>query len=203
MPSTSSYPGAIDSFENPPTTLGGPPTHEDVHRHLADAAFKLETELGTNPSGTHTTVASRFTAIENLINADWQTMTPIVTAGGSTVPMASATMNYLKVGRIGMIQMNGVFDPDSTAWPTSGAFVIDLPTGWVARSYGGTMVGRLQIGGRWRPLYVEVGGGNIVLFRYNHNTSTDGNETHLSAYYPNLGFVTGDAIRFGGSFPLN
>ena len=60
------YPGAIDSLTNP--SAGDAltsPSHSAQHANANDAIEAIETELGTTPSGSESTVAARLTAIEN------------------------------------------------------------------------------------------------------------------------------------------
>lgn len=60
----SDYPGGIDSPLSPDTNLSGTPDHDELHLYHNDALVKLMTELGTNPSGSESTVAARFAAAE-------------------------------------------------------------------------------------------------------------------------------------------
>lgn len=65
----SSYPNALDSFINPQPhdrqgdEVGGR-THSEMHSDANDAIEAIEAELGTNPSGSHATVAARLDAVE-------------------------------------------------------------------------------------------------------------------------------------------
>lgn len=43
------YPGALDVFDAPGSTLAGPPTHESLHTALNDAVAAIQAVLGTNP----------------------------------------------------------------------------------------------------------------------------------------------------------
>ena len=60
-----SYPGGQDSFQraNPNDPLNGP-SHAGQHDNAYDAIEAIETELGTNPSGSDATVVARLAAIE-------------------------------------------------------------------------------------------------------------------------------------------
>ena len=66
----STYPGGLDSFDTIASdkktsdAVGGR-THRQMHNDLGDAIEAIETELGTTPSGSESTVAARLTAIEN------------------------------------------------------------------------------------------------------------------------------------------
>jgi hypothetical protein len=57
------YPGALDSWSNPtastPENAAGY-EHDLAHSHVFDAVEAIETELGTNPSGTYSTVTERL-----------------------------------------------------------------------------------------------------------------------------------------------
>lgn len=65
----SNYPGSLDSFDTIASdkktsdAVGGR-THRAMHNDLGDAIESVQTELGTNPSGSDATVAARLTAIE-------------------------------------------------------------------------------------------------------------------------------------------
>lgn len=57
----SAYPGALDSFTNPTSTDGmNSPSHSDQHADANDAIEAIQAELGTNPSGSYTTVKDRL-----------------------------------------------------------------------------------------------------------------------------------------------
>ena len=66
----SNYPGSLDSFDTIASdkktsdAVGGR-THRQMHNDLGDAIESVQTELGTNPSGSESTVAARLTAIED------------------------------------------------------------------------------------------------------------------------------------------
>ena len=65
----SNYPGSLDSFDTIASdkktsdAVGGR-THRQMHNDLGDAIEAVQTELGTNPSGSHDTVKDRLEAIE-------------------------------------------------------------------------------------------------------------------------------------------
>lgn len=60
------YPGALDSLTNPAAGDAlTSPSHSAQHANANDAIEAIETELGTTPSGSETTVAARLTAIES------------------------------------------------------------------------------------------------------------------------------------------
>jgi hypothetical protein len=71
----SNYPGSLDSFDTIASdkktsdSVGGR-THRDMHNDLGDAIEAIETELGTDPSGSSATVKARFEVIEA---NDWVT----------------------------------------------------------------------------------------------------------------------------------
>lgn len=66
-----SYPGGLDSFTNPsgtdPLNTAGAKLHSTQHANANDAIEAIEAELGTNPSGSESTVADRLTTIEGSI----------------------------------------------------------------------------------------------------------------------------------------
>ena len=65
----SNYPGSLDSFDTIASdkktsdAVGGR-THRQMHNDLGDAIEAVQSELGTNPSGSDATVAARLSAIE-------------------------------------------------------------------------------------------------------------------------------------------
>ena len=76
------YPGGIDSLTNP--SPGGAltsPSHAGQHTDANDAIEAIETELGTNPSGTFTTVA----AAVGLLRSGTGSPEGVVTAGVGTI----------------------------------------------------------------------------------------------------------------------
>lgn len=61
--SPSTYPGTLDSFNTSHVT--GEVIAASTDNDQADAINKVEAELGTNPSGSESTVAARFTSVES------------------------------------------------------------------------------------------------------------------------------------------
>jgi hypothetical protein len=70
----SNYPGAIDSYSTKVNNI------DDVDashvNNLQDAVVAIETELGTNPSGSNATVAARFSSIETQLAGLGSDLTP-------------------------------------------------------------------------------------------------------------------------------
>jgi hypothetical protein len=62
---SSSYPGSLDAFATNRTS--GQTIQASTDNDHSDAINKIEAELGVNPSGSESTVAARFTAVEDLI----------------------------------------------------------------------------------------------------------------------------------------
>ena len=61
-----SYPGALDDFADPtPTSRQNAPSHAGQHKNVNDAIEAVEGELGTDPSGTESTVKARLEKIED------------------------------------------------------------------------------------------------------------------------------------------
>ena len=61
-----SYPGALDDFADPtPTSRQNAPSHAGQHKNVNDAIEAVEAELGTDPSGTESTVKARLEKIED------------------------------------------------------------------------------------------------------------------------------------------
>lgn len=60
------YPGAIDTYTNPLSSEPmNAPSHAGQHANANDAVEAIETELGTDPSGSAATVAARLDGIED------------------------------------------------------------------------------------------------------------------------------------------
>ena len=60
------YPGAIDTYTNPLSSEPmNAPSHAGQHANANDAVEAIETELGTNPSGSAATVKARLDGIED------------------------------------------------------------------------------------------------------------------------------------------
>lgn len=69
MAGTSVYPGALDNWAtNKTNATFHTNDHPQHHNDLADSVNKVEAELGVNPSGPESTVAARFTAIDDTLN---------------------------------------------------------------------------------------------------------------------------------------
>lgn len=64
----SQFPTGLDSFETDHENLVGEPVDAADINDLADAANKIEAELGINPSGTQATVKARFDQIQSTAN---------------------------------------------------------------------------------------------------------------------------------------
>jgi len=61
-----SYPGALDDFADPtPTSRQNAPSHAGQHKNVNDAIEAVEAALGTDPSGTESTVKARLEKIED------------------------------------------------------------------------------------------------------------------------------------------
>ncbi len=93
----SNYPGSLDSFDTIASdkktsdSVGGR-THRDMHNDLGDAIESVQTELGTNPSGSYATVKARFEAIEG------STLPQVDAKGDLIVGTADNTYDNLGVG---------------------------------------------------------------------------------------------------------
>jgi hypothetical protein len=82
-----SYPGAIWAGHTAPATLAGPPTHEDMHEDVSDEIVAVQTELGTNPSGSEASVAARFANMNTDVYVTGGSVTNTTDASGLyTVP---------------------------------------------------------------------------------------------------------------------
>lgn len=61
----SKYPAALDNLPtNRTDTTPLTTTHPSDHNNAADAVNKIESELGTNPSGSYATLAARLDALQ-------------------------------------------------------------------------------------------------------------------------------------------
>jgi hypothetical protein len=93
----SNYPGSLDSFDTIASdkktsdAVGGR-THRAMHNDLGDAIESVQTELGTNPSGSYATVKARFEAIEG------STLPQVDAKGDLIVGTADNTYDNLGVG---------------------------------------------------------------------------------------------------------
>lgn len=86
------YPGSIDSITRPLTSNPmNSPSHTQVHDDVADAVEAIETELGTNPSGTYSTVGGRLDKIVNL-HRSYNGTRPLYGIPGSQVLSVSANV---------------------------------------------------------------------------------------------------------------
>ena len=101
----SNYPGSLDSFDTIASdkktsdSVGGR-THRQMHNDLGDAIESVQTELGTNPSGSDATVAARLSAIEAGTNLATGAVTSAKIADGTIVNddiNASAAIDRSKI----------------------------------------------------------------------------------------------------------
>ena len=87
---TTSYPGAIDAFNNPDNSAGDDldtpgVLHDEQHANANDAIEAIETELGTNPSGASATVKARIEAGETATAAAQATADAALPKAGGTM----------------------------------------------------------------------------------------------------------------------
>lgn len=77
---STNYPGALDTTtqlkDNAVDATTMATTHAGAHNNLSDAVIAVETELGTNPSGTYSTVAANLLDAVVKTPAGAQTITP-------------------------------------------------------------------------------------------------------------------------------
>ncbi len=112
------YPAGLDTF---PRVTGdtamsvgvGGETHSELHNGLAAAIEKIETELGTNPSGAYATVAARFDARDAILGTGIEGNAATLAArlaaadqAGNRLPIAAATWSAGTTG--GWTASNGV-----------------------------------------------------------------------------------------------
>ena len=97
-----SYPGGQDSFQraNPNDPLNGP-SHAGQHDNAYDAIEAIETELGTNPSGSDATVAARLSAIEAGTNLATGAVTSAKIADGTITSTDVAASTFAAFGTVG------------------------------------------------------------------------------------------------------
>jgi len=96
-----SYPAGIDNFTNPTSTdtLNSETVpHSAQHTNANDAIEAIETELGTNPKGSKTTVKARLddvdTAITNRVSTTLTISTSDPLAGGGDLS-ANRTLTFI------------------------------------------------------------------------------------------------------------
>ena len=132
----SNYPGSLDSFDTIASdkktsdSVGGR-THRDMHNDLGDAIESVQTELGTNPSGSDATVAARLTAIEAGTNLATGAVTSAKIADGTIVNddiNASAAIARSKISGLPTSSTDNTvarFDSTAGAIQTSGVVIDD------------------------------------------------------------------------------
>ena len=126
------YPGSIDSLTNP--SAGDAltsPSHSAQHANANDAIESVQTELGTNPSGSDATVAARLTAIEAGTNLATGAVTSAKIADGTIVNddiNASAAIARSKISGLPTSSTDNTvarFDSTAGAIQTSGVVIDD------------------------------------------------------------------------------
>ena len=132
----SNYPGSLDSFDTIASdkktsdSVGGR-THRDMHNDLGDAIESVQTELGTNPSGSDATVAARLSAIEAGTNLATGAVTSAKIADGTIVNddiNASAAIARSKISGLPTSSTDNTvarFDSTAGAIQTSGVVIDD------------------------------------------------------------------------------
>ena len=102
----SNYPGSLDSFDTIASdkktsdAVGGR-THRAMHNDLGDAIESVQTELGTNPSGSDATVAARLSAIEAGTNLATGAVTSAKIADGTITATDVAASTFAAFGTVG------------------------------------------------------------------------------------------------------
>ncbi|MEK9646906.1 MAG: hypothetical protein VW547_15320, partial [Alphaproteobacteria bacterium] len=118
----SNYPGSLDTFDTIASdkktsdSVGGR-THRDMHNDLGDAIESVQTELGTNPSGSYATVKARFEAIEG------STLPQVDAKGDLIVGTADNTYDNLGVGTNDTVLLAASGETKGVKWaqvPTAG-----------------------------------------------------------------------------------
>jgi hypothetical protein len=132
----SNYPGSLDSFDTIASdkktsdSVGGR-THRQMHNDLGDAIESVQTELGTNPSGSDATVAARLSAIEAGTNLATGAVTSAKIADGTIVNddiNASAAIARSKISGLPTSSTDNTvarFDSTAGAIQTSGVVIDD------------------------------------------------------------------------------
>ena len=132
----SNYPGSLDSFDTIASdkktsdAVGGR-THRQMHNDLGDAIESVQTELGTNPSGSDATVAARLSAIEAGTNLATGAVTSAKIADGTIVNddiNASAAIARSKISGLPTSSTDNTvarFDSTAGAIQTSGVVIDD------------------------------------------------------------------------------
>jgi hypothetical protein len=120
-----SYPGSIWAGHSAPATLAGPPTHETMHEDVSGEIVAMQTELGTNPSGSLASVAVRLDGYE----AAWTTYTPALTATTTSPTLgtgSAAAGRYIRIGKTVHFFASITFGSSGVA-AGSGTYQVSLP----------------------------------------------------------------------------
>lgn len=101
---STNYPGSLDNtsdlINNATDATVTATTHAQAHNNVADSIIAVETELGVNPSGTYTDVASFLAALQSGTVKLAPTATQIITPTGDTVALVVKLQNALNVSNL-------------------------------------------------------------------------------------------------------
>jgi len=94
-----SYPGGLDSYTRPsPTDPLNSPSHSGVHDNVYDAIEAIETELGTNPSSSFSTVNDRLqVAADKNVSIQLNDGTAMTTGDGKAYFRVPSTLNSFDI----------------------------------------------------------------------------------------------------------
>jgi hypothetical protein len=129
----SNYPGSLDSFDTIASdkktsdAVGGR-THRAMHNDLGDAIESVQTELGTNPSGSDATVAARLSAIEAGTNLATGAVTSAKIADGTIVATDVAASTFAAFGTVGNLLTANQASGTDTLGDTNGFTVHNAAT---------------------------------------------------------------------------
>ena len=152
------YPGGLDSLTNPSSGDAlDSPSHAGQHTNANDAIEAIETELGTNPKGTFTTVRARLDNIE--LTGAGSPEGAVTASPGARYLQTSATTDVK--GWIKWVKATGTGN-----------------TGWVAGPEADT--GRRDVTASLINGWASSGGGGKLILR------RIGNQVTLTGYEPGL-----------------
>jgi hypothetical protein len=98
-----SYPGALDNFTNPTgadNLSDAPVLHHSQHSNVNDAVKAIETELGTNPKGSNTSVRARLEAIEASLGTKLNSSAFHAPFGVATLDAGSMLVENVDAGKV-------------------------------------------------------------------------------------------------------
>ena len=207
----SNYPGSLDSFDTIASdkktsdAVGGR-THRAMHNDLGDAIESVQTELGTDPAGTFSTVKARldqlvaYAAKTSAYTATVADHTLNVTSGTFTLDLPAAstcTGQSLKVKNsgTGLVTLDGNSSETVEGvatfplGPGSYAEITSTGSAWILAGgradTGNRNVSAALEAGATGDLYVRRQGSTVTFWSWNIDYSSGGFYTIPSGFRPN------------------